>query len=106
MKRRASWHLLAEQDLAEIHLHIGRDSPASAERFLDAVEHAIAVLLEKPRVGRSREFCSPRAQGMRSWVVSGFENYLIFYRARTEGIEVVRLVHGARDIPSLIDDES
>lgn len=43
---------------------------------------------------------------MRSWVVSGFENYLIFYRPLPEGIEVVRFVHGARDTPSLLDDES
>ena len=43
---------------------------------------------------------------MRSWAVSGFENYLIFYRPQSEGIEVVRFVHGARDIPSLLDEEA
>lgn len=103
---RATWHRLAEEDLAEAYVHIGSDSPASAERLLDAVEHAIAVLLSRPRAGRAREFRSPRAHGLRSWVVSGFENYLIFYRPQPEGIEVVRFVHGARDIPSLLDDES
>ena len=106
MTGRATWRRLAEEDLAEIYLHIGSDSPAAAERLLDAVEHAIAVLLSKPRAGRPREFRSPRAHGMRSWVVSGFENYLIFYRPRPKGIEVVRFVHGARDLTSLLDDES
>jgi toxin ParE1/3/4 len=106
MKGRASWHLLAVEDLAEAHANIGRDSPAAAERLLDAVEHAIAVLLSRPRAGRAREFRSPRAQGTRSWVVNGFENYLIFYRPKSEGIEVVRFVHGARDMPNLLDDES
>ena len=38
--------------------------------------------------------------------MSGFENYLIFYRPDQEGIEVVRFVHGARDIPSLLEHES
>ena len=64
------------------------------------------MLLSRPRAGRAREFRSPRAHGLRSWVVSGFENYHIFYRPQPGGIEVVRFVHGARDIPSLLDDES
>ena len=106
MTGRATWHRLAEQDLAETYLHIGSDSPAAAERLLDAVEHAIAVLLSKPRAGRPREFRSPRAHGILSWVVRGCENYLIFYRPQQNGIEVVRFVHGARDLPSLFDDET
>jgi toxin ParE1/3/4 len=104
MPRLATWHRLAEEDLAEAFLHLGSDSPKAAERLLDAVEHAIALLLSKPRAGRVRTFRSSRARGLRSWVVSGFENYLIFYRPRRDGIEVVRVVHGARDLPSLLDD--
>lgn len=106
MTGRATWHRLAEEDLAEAYLHIGSDSPAAAECLLDAVEHAITLLLSKPRAGRAREFRSARAHGLRSWVVAGFENYLIFYRPQPEGIEVVRFVHGARDIPRLLADES
>ncbi|MBK8100578.1 MAG: type II toxin-antitoxin system RelE/ParE family toxin [Planctomycetes bacterium] len=106
MTGRATWHRLAEEDLAEAYLHIGSDSAVAAERLLDAVEHAITLLLSRPRAGRAREFRSPRAFGLRSWVVSGFENYLIFYRPRPEGIEVVRFIHGARDIPSLLEEDS
>ena len=104
MTGRAIWHRLAEEDLAEAYLHIGGDSAAAAEQLLDAVERAITLLLSRPRAGRAREFRSPRAYGLRSWVVSGFENYLIFYRPHPEGIEIVRLIHGARDIPSLLED--
>jgi toxin ParE1/3/4 len=95
--RLATWHRLAEEDLAETYLHIGSDSPAAAERLLDAVAHAVTVLLSNPRAGRAREFRSPRAHGMRSWVVRGFENFLIFYRPREDGIE--------RDLPSLLDHD-
>lgn len=105
MGRLATWHSLAEQDLAEAYDHIGSDSAVAAERLLDAVEHAVAVLLSNPRAGRIREFRSSRAHGVRSWVVRGFENHLIFYRPQAEGIEVIRFVHGARDIPSLLDEE-
>ncbi len=106
MTGQATWRRLAEEDLAKAYLHIGSDSPKTAERLLDAVEHAVAVLLSRPRAGRAREFRSSRAHGLRSWVVSGFENYLIFYRPQQAGIEVVRFIHGARDIPSVLYDES
>jgi hypothetical protein len=38
-----------------------------------------------------------------SWPVKGFENWLIFYQARRNGVEIVHVFHGARDIESLLD---
>lgn len=99
------WHLLAEEDLTEAHLYIGADSPVAAERLLDAVEASVRFLLETPGAGRLREFRSPRAQGVRSWVVKGFQAYLIFYRTAGDDLEVVRFLHGARDLPKLLEDE-
>jgi toxin ParE1/3/4 len=32
------------------------------------------------------------------WPIKGFANYLIFYRMRSNSIEIVRVLHGARDI--------
>ena len=106
MNTRVTWRLLAEQDLAEAHAHVGIESPESAERLLDAVERAIDLLRSRPQAGRARGFRSPRLQGIRSWVVGGFESYLSFYRPVPNGIEVVRFIHGARDIPNLLDNES
>ena len=102
---RAASFGMPKEDLARTYLHIGSDSPSAAEHLLDTVEHAIAVLSSQPRAGRPREFRPARAHGMRSWVVRGFEHYLIFYRPQQNGIEVVRFVHGTRDLPSLLDDE-
>jgi toxin ParE1/3/4 len=31
-------------------------------------------------------------------------NYLIFYRQAQDGAEIVRVVHGARDLPALFDE--
>ncbi|HEX6813807.1 MAG TPA: type II toxin-antitoxin system RelE/ParE family toxin [Planctomycetota bacterium] len=84
MAGHVTWRRFAEEDLAEAYEHIGKDSSSAAERLLDAVERATALLLERPFAGRAREFRAKRAQGMRSWVVSGFESYLIFtVRLRT-----------------------
>ncbi len=106
MAGRVIWHRTAEEDLTEAYLYIGADSPASAERLLDAVDRAVRFLLENPDAGRKRDFRSPRAQGLRSWVVKGFQAYLIFYRFTGEDLEVVRFIHGARDIPRLLEDET
>lgn len=100
------WHRLAEEDLTEAYLYIGADSPAAAERLLDAVEVAVQFLFETPGAGRVREFRSPRARGIRSWVVKSFQAYLIFYRSDGEDLEMVRFIHGARDIPRLLEDET
>jgi len=106
MAGRVIWHRLAEEDLTEAYLYIGADSPDAAERLLDAVEEAVQFLLENPGVGRLRDFRSPRAQGVRSWVVKGFQSYLVFYRPDGDDLEVVRFLHGARDLPRLLEDET
>jgi hypothetical protein len=36
----------------------------------------------------------------RKWTVKGFKRYLSFYRYTDEYVEVVRVIHAARDIPS------
>jgi plasmid stabilization system protein ParE len=38
--------------------------------------------------------------------MSGFENYLICYRPVANGIDVIRFIHGARDLPRLLEDQS
>ena len=104
MPGRVIWHRLAEDDLIEACLFIGADAPDAAERLLDAVEVAVQLLLQNPGAGRQRDFRSRRARGVRSWVVKGFQAYLIFYRAGSEDLEIVRFIHGARDIPRLLED--
>lgn len=40
---------------------------------------------------------------IRVWADPGFRNHLIFYRPLTDGIEVVRILHGARDWVTMIE---
>jgi len=102
----AIWHRRAEEDLTETYLYIGADCPPAAERFLDAVEGTVRFLIENPAAGRRREFRSRDAGGVRSWAVNGFPAYLIFYRVTNGDVEIIRFIHGARDIPSLLEDET
>jgi toxin ParE1/3/4 len=38
--------------------------------------------------------------------VRGFENYVIFYRTVEQGVEIVRVLHAARDIAAIFEDET
>jgi len=58
-----------------------------------------------PQMGTPRQFRNSRLIGLRMWRVPGFEKHLIFYRVTEGGIEVVRVLHGARDIQRILDDE-
>lgn len=102
MTGRVFWHSVAEEDLTEAYLSLCQDSIEVAERLLDAVGDALEFLRENPRTGSSRNLRS--IPSVRSWS-PGFPSHLIFYRPTGDDIEVVRFLHGARDLPGILDAE-
>lgn len=97
MKRTVATSPAARRDLVEIAVKIAAEQPAAAERFLAAAEHAFAMLAEMPGMGRVRQFRGPGLTGLRSWPLRRFKQ-LVFYRVTEAGIEVVRVIHGARNL--------
>jgi len=96
----------AQDDIDDSAEFIAANNPSAAEAFLDAVETACHKLLEFPRLGRCRDDLTvPDVQELRSWPVSGFANWLIFYLPTSTGIVVVRVLHGARDLGTILEDE-
>jgi toxin ParE1/3/4 len=91
-------------DLIDIARSIARNSGPAAERFLVAAEHSFGQLAKSPGLGAVGEFSSTHLRDIRRWRVKGFENYLVFYRDLADGVEIVRVLHGARDIEQLFDD--
>jgi toxin ParE1/3/4 len=85
----------ARQDLDEIWLYIAEDDPAAADHFLDTLYEKFVLLAEQPLLGRLRPELAPN---LRSLSVG---NYVIFYRPIDNGIEVARVLHGARAIDPL-----
>lgn len=83
---------------------IGQDSPATAERFLDAAEATFRQLQETPQLGRVYETEHPRLAGIRVIQVKGFSNHLIFYRPVPDGVELLHLLHGARDVSKALEN--
>lgn len=82
-------------DLYEIAAFIARDNLDAALRLIDKFDETFRLLAEFPTVGQSREDLAP---GLRSLPLG---NYIIFYRPAETGIEVVRVLHGARDMRRL-----
>ncbi len=82
---------LALADLAEIWSFIADDSPAQAERFLLRLEEQLKLLAGQPKMGRP---CDELMPNMRRFP---FARYVVFYFALPNGIELVRVLHSARD---------
>jgi antitoxin ParD1/3/4/toxin ParE1/3/4 len=90
----------AAGDLDAIYEHIAADNVPAAGRLLQRFTEAFRRLAEMPGMGHLREDLTD--EPFRFWVVS---SHLIIYRPDTEPLEILRVVHGARDVASLLDDE-
>ena len=84
--------------------HIATDSTDAAICFLDAVQQAFVRIGEQPGIGSRRYAHLPMLEGLRLWPVPGFERHLIFYVERADYVDVLRVLHGARDIPTVLLD--
>ena len=89
----------ALQDLQGIWDFIAADNPNAANRVVDELFQAFQQLAERPGQGHTRRDLTQR--DVRFWPV---RSYLVVYREHMEPLEVVGILHGARDIPSIIGD--
>lgn len=85
----------ADEDLINIWIYIATDNPKAADIWLDEIEGKFVLLSEQPRLGPARSDIAPK---LRYFPVG---SYLILYRELANGIEVARVVHGARRLTDL-----
>jgi toxin ParE1/3/4 len=93
----------ADADIDDIAHFIARDNAEAGRRFYDAVLHDFRRLVAMPRIGAKRHARHPQLKNLRSWPIGGYRNYLILYLALDDGIDVLRIVHGARDVERIIE---
>ena len=86
---------LAERDLEELWRYIANDNPSAADKLIDMIGEKCRLRVVNPEMGQARPELAP---GLRSFSVG---NYVVFYRPIEGGIEVARVVHGARDLDAL-----
>ena len=96
----------ANRDLADIADRIADDNIDAAIRFLNAARESLEFLTTTPGAGPVFPTRNPLLDGLRKWSVDGHRTYLIFYRVIDDAIQVLRVIHGARDIPALLEGET
>jgi toxin ParE1/3/4 len=95
---------LATQDVRDAAAHYADEAgPATARRFIDAVEQAFTLVARQPGIGSPRYAVELDLPGLRARSVEQFP-YLIFYFEHTDHIDVVRILHARRDIPASLQD--
>ena len=96
------WSPEAETDLIDIwHYGASEHSPGDADQHLREIHTACARLADWPNSGRARPEV---ARGLRS---VSLPPHVVFYRVTSSAIEVVRVLHGRRDVEAIFaeDDE-
>ena len=82
----------AERDLIDISNFIARDNPVNSGRFIRVLEDRCRLLASHPLMGRARAELAPKLRSL------AHGRYVIFYRAIEDGVAIVRVLHGARDL--------
>ena len=88
----------AERDLNQIWDYIAADNLRAANRVLKALESAMRKLAQNPLLGHWREDLADKRH--RFHLVY---SYLIVYRYESKPLQVIRVLHAARDVQNLID---
>lgn len=91
----------AKRDLIEAASWIAKDNPAAARALRDSLTDAARRLGRCPELGSQRsDLAGPE---IRFLVLSGFP-YVVVYDAMHRPPLILRVLHGGRDIPSLMGD--
>ena len=90
----------AVSDLFEIWNFINQDNPEAADRVEEAVLRACDLLASSPLAGRVRRDLAPLP--LRFLVVHPYSKYLIVYDPEKKPLQIIRILHGARDLPSVL----
>jgi toxin ParE1/3/4 len=95
----------AKRDLIEHFVFLGEEAGLGAgERFMEAVKRSFERLRRTPAIGSPCEFLNPVWAELRRWPSIGFSDYPVFYRYRASDVEIVRVLHGSRDIAAMFEN--
>lgn len=95
----------ARREAVRFYIWLALVSDSLADRFLAALEATYERAAGMPGIGALVEGLPARLTGTRCLSVDGFPNHLVFYREIPEGIEVLRILHAARDLTAALLDE-
>jgi len=92
--------LPAASHLYDIWSFIAENNPEAADRVEEAVFRACDLLADSPFLGRVRRDLT--SLPVRFWVLRPYAKFLIVYDPETKPLQIVRVLHGARHLPSIL----
>ena len=92
------------RDLIDVATYIALENLDASDSFLRAAEETFKQLAQIPGIGKKCQFTNTQLVDLRQQAIKGFRKYLVFYRPTASGIEIVRVIHGARDLAAIFDE--
>jgi plasmid stabilization system protein ParE len=88
-----------DHDLVEVTSYIASDNPVAADDVYEAITELFVELARHPLLGTEYSPLRRSLKGIRMMVVTGYPNYLIYYRPLPEeaGVRILYVLHAARD---------
>ncbi|MCU0537050.1 MAG: type II toxin-antitoxin system RelE/ParE family toxin [Hydrococcus sp. Prado102] len=93
-------NILASQDLNEIADYFAENNLEAGDRFFRAFNRKCQQLVTFPNSGKSYAAIRSDLRGL------SLEGYVIFYKILDDGIEILRVVSGRRNFPSLFEESN
>jgi len=88
----------ARRDLTDYYIYLAENATlATADRFLRQAETTFNELAEHPEMGASLSLRRSELAGLRKWRVREFDDFLVFYFPRHDGITILRVLHASQD---------
>jgi toxin ParE1/3/4 len=95
----------AKGDITACHDYLHERNVDAAQRFVDAVQETCSIIAVSPLaypVMQPPKRGKPMPVALRKRTVKSFEKYLIFYHVTDDKVHIIRVLHGARDVSSIL----
>ncbi len=92
----------ARRDLAKAADYLAERSVPRGRRLIAAAMGTFAKIAARPGLGARVEFAEDLYPGLRCRPIERHKNHLIFYRPTAEGVKIMRIIHGARDVEAIL----
>ena len=96
----------ADADLDHQALYLAENAGAEiGHRFLIAAHETFTLLASQPAMGWHPRLKHPDLASLRTFRISGFDRMIVLYRPIPDGVEIVRVMHGSRNVMKLLSRE-
>jgi plasmid stabilization system protein ParE len=90
-------------DIMDYAEYMDSHNPESGDKFIDAAFDAFEELSRFSFIGKPLDSDNPKLENIRIWRVKKFEQYLIFYKATKDSVDILRIFHSKMNFIVLLE---